>query len=53
MTFEIVLLLCRYDGYTGLIADELLGLGFGFPEQWTDPEGFEEFRVGFNDVFFR
>ena len=36
-----------YNGYTASIAEPgVLGLGFGFPEQWTDPDGFEEHRVG-------
>lgn len=29
----------------------LFGAGFGFPEQWTDPEGHTEVRVGFNKVY--
>jgi len=41
---------CVYDPSNGLVlgAAGVAGLGFGFPEQWTDPEGFTEFRVGFN-----
>jgi len=42
-----------FDGRTQKIGDDLgleglYGTGIAFPETWTDPEGFEEKRVGFN-----
>lgn len=41
----------EYDGYCGEIAPGLYGGGIGFPERWTDPEGYSEYRVGFNPPF--
>ncbi|GMI07887.1 hypothetical protein TrRE_jg5465 [Triparma retinervis] len=46
-----------HDGYSGTFpttsAQNLLhAVGFAFPEMYTDGEGHEEFRVGFNYVFY-
>ena len=46
-------LLEAHDGRTGAFrgAPGMVGGGIGFPEVWTDPEGFSEPRVGFAKVF--
>mmetsp|Transcript_24849 Transcript_24849/g.39917 ORF Transcript_24849/g.39917 Transcript_24849/m.39917 type:complete len:195 (+) Transcript_24849:303-887(+) len=41
----------RYKPENGRIAENLYGFGLGYPELWTDPEGFSEFRVGFTPSF--
>lgn len=38
-----------YDDKTGIIAPRLFGIGIAFPEQYTDPLGNEEHRVGLNN----
>ena len=40
-----------HDPHDGLIAPGLVGLGHAYPEQWTDPEGHVESRVGFGRDF--
>ncbi|KAJ1458440.1 pyridine nucleotide-disulfide oxidoreductase-domain-containing protein [Pelagophyceae sp. CCMP2097] len=37
----------QHDGRTGRLAPGLVGLGIGYPEFWTDEEGYTEPRVGF------
>mmetsp|Transcript_23889 Transcript_23889/g.33416 ORF Transcript_23889/g.33416 Transcript_23889/m.33416 type:complete len:129 (+) Transcript_23889:480-866(+) len=43
----------RYRPENGRIAENLYGFGMGYPELWTDPEGFSEFRVGFTPNFIQ
>lgn len=37
-----------YDDRSGIIAPRLFGIGIAFPEQYTDPLGNQEHRVGLN-----
>lgn len=37
-----------YDDKTGIIAPRLFGIGIAFPEEYTDPLGNKEHRVGLN-----